>query len=79
MTEYCPICDGELEIALGKEDTWHCMNCDKYFLRVIDDDESISETSQKRVYSKGKVAAVGFIVILMILGIIICGYLAMPA
>jgi len=79
MTEYCPVCDNQMEyLAVSKK--WHCTRCDKYFMQVVDEDEQENEpgTVTKSEYSKGKVAAVGFVVIMMLLGMIICGYMAIP-
>ncbi len=77
--EYCPFCDSELELTLRKNDKWYCRNCNKYFIQVVDEDEPASEPSRRAVYSKGRVAAVWFVIIMMIIGIIICGYLTIPA
>lgn len=80
--EYCPFCDSGLEYV-EVHDKWHCWNCDKYFMQVVDEDENEPvrkhPKSSKDTYSKGRLAAVGFVIIMMSIGIVICGYLAIPA
>ncbi len=77
--EYCPICDSGLEYV-EVHDKWHCWNCDKYFMQVVDEPEPVQKPPKSSIgtYSKGRLAAVLFIVIMMIIGTVICGILATP-
>ncbi|MCK5559804.1 MAG: hypothetical protein KAJ51_04400 [Thermoplasmata archaeon] len=73
--EYCPLCDGELELTLRKKDKWYCRNCNKYFLQVpADEPEPLRESH----YSKSRVITVIFIVVIVLLGVIACIYIATP-
>lgn len=73
--EYCPFCDGELELTLTKKDKWYCRNCNKYFLQVpADEPEPFREPS----LSKSRVITVIFIVVIVLLGVITCIILATP-
>jgi hypothetical protein len=72
--EYCPFCDGELDY-LPDRNKWYCYRCDKYFMQTpVDEPESIPDAHYKR----SKVIAVVFVVIILILGVVSCMYLAVP-